>query len=63
MAITLLDSSCQANIAENFNRVAEDISSEVGGVLPTLPTEDGTYTLKCTVADGNATLSWVADEP
>lgn len=30
--------------------------------LPTKPTEDGTYSLKCTVADGTATLSWVLDE-
>lgn len=30
--------------------------------LPTAPAEDGTYSLKCTVADGTATLSWVADE-
>lgn len=30
--------------------------------LPALPTTDGTYTLKCTVASGTATLSWVADE-
>jgi len=29
--------------------------------LPTLPSTDGTYTLKCTVASGTATLSWVAD--
>ena len=28
--------------------------------LPTLPTVDGTYHLKCTVADGTATLSWEA---
>lgn len=29
--------------------------------IPTLPTEDGTYSLKCTVADGTASLSWIAD--
>lgn len=29
--------------------------------LPTLPSTDGTYTLKCTVSGGVATLSWVAD--
>lgn len=29
--------------------------------LPTLPTTDGTYTLKCTVSSGTPTLSWVAD--
>ena len=29
--------------------------------LPSTPAEDGTYSLKCTVADGTATLSWVAD--
>ena len=29
--------------------------------VPTLPTEDGTYSLKCTVADGTASLSWIAD--
>ena len=29
--------------------------------LPSIPAEDGTYSLKCTVADGTATLSWVAD--
>ena len=29
--------------------------------LPDLPTTDGTYTLKCTVADGTATLSWVSE--
>ena len=30
--------------------------------LPAMPAEDGTYTLKCTVSDGTATLSWEADE-
>lgn len=29
--------------------------------LPTSPTANGTYTLKVTVADGVATISWVAD--
>lgn len=29
--------------------------------LPALPTEDGTYTLKCTVSDGTAALSWEAE--
>ena len=58
---SLLDSACQANIDEKFNRVLGDISTAAGGVLPKLPTEDGTYTLKVTVADGEATLSWVAD--
>lgn len=28
--------------------------------LPTLPTADGNYLLKCTVADGEATLTWEA---
>ena len=31
------------------------------GELPADPAEDGTYTLKVTVADGVATLSWEAD--
>ena len=26
--------------------------------IPALPSEDGTYVLKCTVASGTATLSW-----
>ena len=30
-------------------------------VIPTAPAEDGTYTLKVTIADGEATYSWVAD--
>lgn len=30
-------------------------------MLPTLPTTNGTYTLKCIVASGTPTLSWVAD--
>ena len=29
--------------------------------LPTLPSEDGTYSLKCTVSGGTAVRSWVAD--
>ena len=29
--------------------------------LPSAPAEDGTYSLKCTVASGTATLSWVSD--
>ena len=29
--------------------------------LPDYPTTDGTYVLKCTVADGTATLSWVSE--
>ena len=31
--------------------------------LPEFPDADGTYTLKCVVSAGVATLSWVADEP
>lgn len=30
--------------------------------LPTAPTTDGVYTLKCSVVSGVATYSWVADE-
>ena len=30
--------------------------------LPTLPTTDGTYHLKCTVASGTATLTWEEDQ-
>jgi hypothetical protein len=30
-------------------------------LLPSTPTADGTYTLKCTVSGGTPTLSWVAD--
>lgn len=30
-------------------------------MLPTLPTTNGTYTLKCIVASGTPTLSWVAN--
>ena len=30
--------------------------------VPTSPSEDGTYVLKCTVSSGTATLSWVAEE-
>ena len=30
--------------------------------LPSLPTTDGTYTLKCTVASGTATLGWEREE-
>ena len=29
--------------------------------IPTLPSEDGTYVLKCVVSSGTATLSWVAE--
>ena len=29
--------------------------------LPDTPTTDGTYVLKCTVADGTATYSWEAE--
>ena len=32
------------------------------GELPTDPTTDGTYTLKCTVSGGTATKTWEADE-
>ena len=32
------------------------------GELPSDPTTDGTYTLKCTVASGTATKTWEADE-
>ena len=42
---------------ENGDAVYQQYVSPV----PTLPTEDGTYSLKCTVADGTASLSWIAD--
>ena len=29
--------------------------------LPDAPAEDGTYVLKCTVADGATTYTWVAE--
>lgn len=29
--------------------------------LPDAPTTDGTYVLKCTVADGTATISWISE--
>ena len=29
--------------------------------IPTLPTTDGSYVLKCTVSSGTATLAWVAE--
>lgn len=30
--------------------------------LPDVPTDDGTYTLTCTVTGGEATLAWVSSE-
>ena len=31
-------------------------------IIPAAPTEDGTYTMKCTVTDGVAEYAWAADE-
>lgn len=42
---------------------ASDLSISSYAELPTLPSEDGTYTLKCTVSSGTTTLSWVSDTP
>jgi len=36
-------------------------STTTAKLLPAAPTTDGTYVLKVTVADGNATYSWVAE--
>jgi len=32
-----------------------------GAVMPSVPTTDGTYVLKCTVTDGVASFTWVAE--
>lgn len=36
------------------------IDVSAGSVIPAAPTEDGTYTLQVTIADGEATYEWVA---
>lgn len=50
----------------NYSGVDGNISdlvvSDMLDILPPAPSEDGTYTLKCTVSSGSATYSWVADE-
>ena len=42
---------------EQFVAIVEDMI-EHSGMLPTLPTEDGEYALRCKVEDGEADLSW-----
>ncbi len=37
---------------------AFDLSGEA--VIPTPPSTNGTYTLRCTVSNGNKTYSWVS---
>ena len=39
-----------------------DTKLYVDDQLPAVPATDGTYTLKCIVSDGAATLSWVEDQ-
>ena len=34
----------------------------ITSIIPAVPTEDGTYMLKCAVASGQATLSWEVEE-
>lgn len=36
--------------------------AELEGRIPVAPAEDGTYVLKCTVANGVAAYSWVKEE-
>ena len=48
-------------IVRQTNGVNEYVLFSEVKELPDMPTEDGTYVLKCTVADGTATLSWVSE--
>lgn len=52
----------QTAIAEHEQRISA-LETEVAGIkgLPTAPSTNGNYRLRCTVADGVATYSWVAE--
>lgn len=47
-------------IVRQTNGENEFVQLVIPNELPDAPTTDGTYTLKATVADGTATLSWVS---
>jgi len=49
--------------AETISEAIEDLGEDIEAAveLPANPSEDGTYTLKVTIADGAATLAWVKD--
>ena len=50
---------------EKFNKVEKEIDTldtALKSLLPTVPTEDGTYVLTCTVASGEVSLTWESTE-
>ena len=48
-------------VVYHHNGINEYVPLIIPQELPELPTEDGTYTLKCTVANGSATLSFESE--
>lgn len=46
-------------IVRQTNGTNEYVPLVIPAELPTMPTEDGTYVLTCTVANGTPTLSWI----
>ena len=53
--------STESFSTENDVPVGVDAKYYTDLTLPTLPTANGTYTLKCTVTDGTGIVSWVSE--
>jgi len=67
---TLGGSAEHARGVNDLNTIIDEIAAlkigaQIGAILglPDAPSEDGTYTLQCTVTDGAATYSWEATTP
>lgn len=56
------DGNSVASVNGKTGTVVLDASDVGAMAAPTAPTTDGTYVLKCVVAEGVATVSWVAEE-
>lgn len=49
-------------LEKEINEKVKLSASDVGAIpLPAIPETDGTYTLQCTVSDGEVTYSWVTE--
>ena len=48
----------QEGLLELCNQIKMEIANNSGSSIPSAPTTDGTYMLKCVVSSGTPTYSW-----